>query len=121
MQSENIKPGSPNENEIIENKELSIGEALFPVLILVAMLAYNIYIFGDSALGGSNQFILLIGAAVAAIVGFKNKVKFTQMMEEVSHNVKSTSGAILILLMVLALSKLIYLLIFIHHYISHLP
>ncbi|HMU02650.1 MAG TPA: Na+/H+ antiporter NhaC family protein, partial [Saprospiraceae bacterium] len=104
MQSENIKPASPNENEIIENKELSIGEALFPVLILVAMLAYNIYIFKDSALGGSNQFILLIGAAVAAIVGFKNKVKFAQMMEEVSQNVKSTSGAILILLMVGALS-----------------
>jgi Na+:H+ antiporter, NhaC family len=104
MQSENIKPVSPNENEIIENKELSIGEALFPVLILVGMLAYNIYIFGDSSLGGSNQFILLLGAAIAAIVGFKNKVKFAQMLEEVSHNVKSTSGAILILLMVGALA-----------------
>ena len=104
MQSENIKPISPNENEIIENKELNIWEALFPVFILVGMLAYNIYIFGDSALGGSNQFILLMGAAVAALVGIKNKVKFAQMMEEVSHNVKSTSGAILILLMVGALS-----------------
>ncbi len=104
MQSSNIKPDSPNENEIIENKELSIWEALFPVFMLVGLLAYNIFIFGDSSLGGSNQFILLIGAAIAALVGFRNKVKFEQMMEEVSHNVKSTSGAILILLMVGALS-----------------
>lgn len=104
MQSENIKPEMPNENDIIENKELSLLEALLPVLFLVGLLAYNIFIFGDASLGGSNQFILLIGAAFAAIVGFKNKVKFAQMMEEVGHNVKSTSTAILILLMVGALS-----------------
>jgi len=104
MRSEDIKPELPEQEPIIENKELSIWEALFPVIILVALLAYNIFIFGDASLGGSNQFILLIGAAVAAIVGFRNKVTYKQMMEEVGHNVKSTSGAILILLMVGALA-----------------
>lgn len=104
MQSEEIKPELPEQEVIIENRELDIYEALFPVFILVGMLAYNIFIFGDSALGGSNQFILLIGAAVAAVVGFRNKVTYAQMMEEVAHNIKSTSGAILILLMVGALS-----------------
>ena len=104
MKSEDIRPSSPEQEQIIENKALSIGEAILPVIILVAMLAYNIFIFGDAALSGSNQFILLIGAAVAAIIGFKNKVTYAQMMEEVAHNVKSTAGAILILLMVGALS-----------------
>ena len=104
MHSKDIKPELPEQEVIIINKELSITEALFPVIILVGLLAYNIFIFGDSALGGSNQFILIIGAAVAAIVGFRNKVSYQQMMEEVGHNVKSTSGAILILLMVGALS-----------------
>ncbi len=104
MKSEDIIPTEPSQEPIIENKELSIYEALFPIIILVGLLAYNIFIFGDSALSGSNQFILLIGAAVAAIVGFRNKVSYAQMMEEVAHNVKSTSGAILILLMVGALS-----------------
>ena len=104
MRSEDIKPEQPEDEAIIENIELSIYEALTPVFILVGMLAYNIYIFGDSALGGSNQFILLMGAAVAAIVGFLNKVTYQQMMEEVAHNIKSTSSAILILLMVGALS-----------------
>ena len=104
MHSKDIKPELPEQEVIIINKELSITEALFPVIILVGLMAYNIFIFGDSALGGSNQFILIIGAAVAAIVGFRNKVSYQQMMEEVGHNVKSTSGAILILLMVGALS-----------------
>ncbi len=93
------------ENEaIIENKELSIWEALIPVFALVGMLAYNVYVFGDDALSGSNQFILLLGGAVAAIVGFFNKVSYKQMLAEVAENVRSTTGALLILLMVGALS-----------------
>ncbi|MFD2530154.1 MULTISPECIES: Na+/H+ antiporter NhaC [Polaribacter] len=105
MESQNIKPTNPQDENIIENKELNIWEALIPVFALVGMLFYNVfYVYGDDALSGSNQFILLLGAAVAAIVGFKNKVSYKQMIEEVAENVKSTSGAILILLMVGALA-----------------
>ncbi|MCB0448386.1 MAG: sodium:proton antiporter, partial [Gelidibacter sp.] len=104
MESQDIKPRVPQDEHIVENRELNIWEALIPVFVLVALLAYNVYTYGDEALSGSNQFILLLGAAVAAIVGFFNKVTFNQMMEEVAENVKSTSGAILILLMVGALA-----------------
>ncbi|NGY37206.1 Na+/H+ antiporter NhaC [Flavobacterium sp. XN-5] len=90
--------------KIHRNKELSIGEALIPVAALVIMLAFNVYVYGDEALSGSNQFVLLLGGAVAAIVGFFNKVSYHKMIEEVSENVKSTVGAILILLMVGALA-----------------
>jgi NhaC family Na+:H+ antiporter len=55
-------------------------------------------VYGDEALSGSNQFVLLLGAAVA-LVGF-NKVSFDRMIEEVAENIKATVGAILILLMV---------------------
>jgi NhaC family Na+:H+ antiporter len=69
------------------------------------MLFYNVFfVFGDDALNGSNQFILILGAAVAAIVGFLNHTSYKKMLEEVSENLKSTSGALLILLMVGALS-----------------
>lgn len=92
-------------DEIIkENKELNIWEALIPVIALVGMLAYNVFVYGDDALSGSNQFILLMGAAVAAIVGFFNKVTYADMLTEVSNNLKSTTGAILILLFVGALA-----------------
>tara|TARA_R110002051_G_scaffold169498_2_gene240091 strand:+ start:41880 stop:43367 length:1488 start_codon:yes stop_codon:yes gene_type:complete len=90
--------------KIVENVELNIWEALLPVFILVGMLAFNVYVFGDDALSGSNQFILLLGGAAAAIVGYFNKVDYKTMVEEVSQNVKSTTGAILILLMVGALA-----------------
>ncbi len=86
--------------EIRENRELNIWEALIPVFALIGMLAYNVFVFGDDALSGSNQFILLLGGAVAAIVGIFNKVTFDQMIEEVATNIKSTTGAILILLLV---------------------
>ena len=88
-----------------EFKELSIYGAIIPVLALVLMLFYNVFfVFGDDALKGSNQFILILGAAVAAIIGFINKTSYKKMLEEVSENLKSTSGALLILLMVGALS-----------------
>ncbi|MEL6593951.1 MAG: Na+/H+ antiporter NhaC [Bacteroidota bacterium] len=88
-----------------ENKELNIWEALLPVFALVGLLAYNVlFVFGDNALSGSNQFILLMGAAVAAIVGFRNKVSYKTMIDEIGNNLKSTAGAILILLFVGALA-----------------
>ncbi|WP_366183029.1 Na+/H+ antiporter NhaC [Flavobacterium ovatum] len=92
------------ETKIHRNKELSIGEALIPVLAIVILLGYNVYVFGDEALSGSNQFVLLLGGAIAAVVGFFNKVTFHKMMEEVANNIKSTVSAILILLMVGALA-----------------
>ena len=92
------------DEKIIENRELNIWEALLPVAILIGLLAYNVYVFGDDALSGSNQFILLLGGAVAAIVGFLNKVSYQAMIQEVGNNFKSTTGAILILLMVGALA-----------------
>lgn len=93
-----------NDDKVIENVSLSIWQALIPVFALVGMLAYNVFVFGENALGGSNQFVLLLGAAVAVVVGFWKKIPFDSMVEEVSKNIKSTSGAILILLMVGALA-----------------
>lgn len=104
MQSQDIKPSDPQNDSIVENKELNIWEALIPVFALVAMLAYNVYMYGGDALSGSNQFVLLLGGAVAAIIGIFNKVTFEQMLEEVSENIKSTATAIIILLMVGALA-----------------
>ncbi len=94
----------PKNQEIVQNKELRIWEAMIPIVALICMLAYNVYVYGDEALSGSNQFILLLGGAVAAIVGFFNKTPYDVMIEEVSQNIKSTTGAILILLLVGALA-----------------
>ena len=89
----------------MDNKNtLPISSALIPLIILIILLAYNVFIFGDNALSGSNQFILLIGAAIAAIVGFYYKITYKKMLNKVSDNFKSVAGAILILLFVGALA-----------------
>ena len=83
---------------------LSLRTALLPLLVLIALLAINVLIYGDDALSGSNQFILLVGGAVAAVVGFAHKIRYTEMLEKVADNLKSVTGAILILLFVGALA-----------------
>ena len=91
--------------KIIENKELSILEALIPVVILMMMLAYNIFFSGGELLGEySNQFILLMGGGVAAIVGFLNKVTLKVMIFEIWENIKSVFVPIMILFLVGALA-----------------
>ncbi len=90
---------------IIENVELNIWEALIPVVILMAMLAYNIFYADGEALGEySNQFILLIGGVIAAIVGFYNKVSLKLMFTEIWENLRSVFIPIMILFLVGALA-----------------
>ena len=70
-----MNPTQTNSADNSKNKELSIFEALIPVVALILMLFYNVFfVFGDNALNGSNQFILLLGAAIAAVVGFFKKI-----------------------------------------------
>ena len=88
----------------LKTNNLTLFEALIPVILLVILLAYNVYVFGDEAMGGSNQFILLIGAAIAATLGLNKGIEFKMMINVVSKNLKSITGAILILLFVGALS-----------------
>ena len=88
----------------MKNKELSLGIAFLPIIILVILLSYNVLIFGDEALGGSNQFILLLGAAIAGIVGFYYKIGYRSMIDRVSENLQSVNLQLLILLFVGALA-----------------
>ena len=67
-------------------------------------MSYNVIVFGDDALSGSNQFILLLGGAVAAIVGFKWNISYEVMLKKVAENLQSVTGALLILLFVGALA-----------------
>ncbi len=87
-----------------EIKQISLFASLIPLICLVLLLAFNVFVFGDDAISGSNQFILLFGGAVASIVGLLNSRTFKSMIEQVGENIKSVSGAILILLLVGSLS-----------------
>ena len=94
------------ENEhTISNKELTLWKALLPVVILMLLLAYNIFYKDGAWLGDySNQYILLMGGAAAAIVGFFNKTTFNVMLAEIIENLKSVFVPIMILFLVGALA-----------------
>ena len=94
-----------DDQKIIENVALNIWEAMIPVVLLMGLLAYNIFVAGGEMFGGySNQYILLIGGGIAAIVGFKNKVGIKAMGIEIWDNLKSIFVPIVILLLVGALA-----------------
>ena len=94
-----------NDQTIVENIKLNFFEALIPVVILMALLAYNIFAAEGEMFGTySNQYILLIGAALAVAVGLFNKVTVLIMVKEVWENLKSVFVPILILLLVGALA-----------------
>ncbi|MDO9038838.1 MAG: Na+/H+ antiporter NhaC [Lutibacter sp.] len=93
------------DQKIIDNKELNLYEALIPVIILMAMLAYNIFFAGGELLGEySNQLILLMGGIIASVVGFLNKVSLKIMINEIWENLKSVFVPIMILFLVGALA-----------------
>lgn len=102
---DNLKEIKIGDQKIIENKELNMWEAMVPVIILMALLAYNIF-FADGELLGvyTNQYILLTAGGIASIVGLYNKVSFKVMFEEILESLKSIFVPILILLLVGALA-----------------
>ena len=104
MQQESLFKEQKNiENN--KNQILSIWKAIIPVVCLMLLLAYNIFVKKRIWLGDySNQFILLIAASISAIIGFINKVPVVKMFKDVYENWKSVFVPILILFLVGALS-----------------
>ncbi len=106
QENKNLSKVDIEDQQIINNKELNILEALIPVLILMTLLAYNIFVVEDQEWFGAytNQIILLIGGLVAAAVGFFNKVSFNVMLKEIWENLRSVFVPIMILFFVGALA-----------------
>lgn len=75
--------------------------ALSPLLILMLLLWFNVgYVYGDDALAGSNQVILLLSALIAGAIGVINGTKSQDIFDKIKANVKDTSNAIYILILI---------------------
>lgn len=105
QEDDNLSNFKANDQNIVENKELNFFEAMVPVVILMILLAINIFRFDGEMMGAySNQYILLMGAFVALIGGLLNKVSPKIMLQEVWENLKSVFIPVMILLLVGALA-----------------
>ena len=78
--------------------------ALLPILVLIALLAYNVFIYGDNSLGGANQLALLIAATVAGLIGIQFGSKWKTIIRGISESITSTTPSIIILLLIGALA-----------------
>ena len=63
-QSEFTETGSPISPTVLQ--------ALIPLTVLIFLLSFSVYLFGEDASSGPNQIALCAGAAAAALVGWYN-------------------------------------------------
>ena len=88
-----------------KNQTPSLGLSLIPVIFLITLLSINvIWVYGDDALSGSNQFILLLSGFLTALIGVTQGVKWDDILKGIEKSISSTTNAILILLMIGALA-----------------
>jgi Na+:H+ antiporter, NhaC family len=78
-------------------------DAILPVVVLIALIALTIVLFGVSATDGPLQVALLLSAAFAALIAFKNGYTVETVAEAAVSGISSAIGAIFILLAVGAL------------------
>ncbi len=90
-----MKPSTRNPNFL---------EAFFPIIVLITLLALNVYIFEGDATGGANQIALLFGAVIASVMGMRLGFSWKSIQEGMIKSIRSSLGAILILLIIGALS-----------------
>lgn len=86
-------------------REPALWEALTPVLFLIILLSVNvIFIFGDDAISGSNQIVLILSATVAALVALRTGIHWSELQKGIVKSISAAMSAILILLLIGALA-----------------
>src|SRR3954463_4745333 len=78
-------------------------DALAPIVVLILLLALTISLFGISATDGPLQVALLLSAAFASLIAFKNGYTVAGVADAAVGGVSSAIGAVFILLAVGAL------------------
>ncbi|MGH8833961.1 MAG: Na+/H+ antiporter NhaC family protein [Actinomycetes bacterium] len=78
-------------------------DAVLPIVVLIGLLALTIALFGIDATNGPLQVALLLSAAFASLIAFKNGYTVAAVADAAVGGVTSAMGAIFILLAVGAL------------------
>ncbi|MFT5572553.1 MAG: NhaC family Na+:H+ antiporter [Cryomorphaceae bacterium] len=98
MQADTNKQNSPS---------MPLGLALLPVLVLIIALTGNVvWVYGDDALSGSSQMIIMLVAGFAAAIGMLRGVGWAEQQKSVVSTISNAMPSILILLLVGALASI---------------
>ena len=82
----------------------TLGLSLVPVAALVVLLAADVIAFGEDSSYGANQIAMLLAAFISGGIGMARGVRWKDISTAIAHSVSQTTEAILILLMIGALS-----------------
>ena len=81
-------------------KSPTIFQALLPIIFLVVLLIINVSVFGDDALSGSMQIVLILSSAVASIIAFNLGFTWLEIQKGIVKSINSSIPSILILFLV---------------------
>ena len=96
-------PETPLAREGRPPRPPSLLDAVLPIVVLIVLIAATIILFGVDATNGPLQVALLLSAAFASLVAFKNGYTVAAIADAAVGGVTSAMGAIFILLAVGAL------------------
>ena len=91
---------SSNNPDSQENKTLSapsVLQACIPVTVLVLLLSLSVYLFGEDSSYGPNQIALCVGAAAAALIGWRNGKLWLEIEESIVYGITVAIKPLLIL------------------------
>ena len=80
-------------------REASLLLALLPILILIALLTFNVLLFEDT-LSGANQIALMLAAAVAGVIAIQLGFGWDGIKKKIVSTIGSAMPSILILLLI---------------------
>ena len=84
-----------------ERRPPTLPESMLPVIFLITMLFVNVVvIFGDEAISGSNQIVLILSATVAALVALRTGISWSTLQDGIVKSISSAMSAMLILLLI---------------------
>ncbi|MDR2809797.1 MAG: Na+/H+ antiporter NhaC [Tannerellaceae bacterium] len=86
-------------------KQPSVILSLTPILVLVGLLFFTIRLFGSDALSGGSQIVLLVSTAICSLIALIHcHVEWKSIEKAITGNIASVATALLILLLIGALS-----------------
>ena len=78
--------------------------ALIPIIVLMVILALNVYYFKDAVLDGPNQMALLLASIIGVLISFRLGVGWEHIMKHILDTINKAMPSILILFLIGALS-----------------
>ncbi len=104
--TDNSNSAASRDGDTQNNPSMPLLLALFPVIALIAALSWNVYVYGDDALGGSSQMIIILITGLVGAIGLYRGVAWGTQQASIVDTIGNAMPSILILLLVGALASI---------------